>query len=362
MRSVPRVVACSFLALVVAACFAAPAARAAEPLKVGYSDWPGWVAWEVAIQKGFFKDAGVDVEFVWFEYGPSMEAFAANKIDAVCVTNGDAMVTGANGRPSTAVVLTDYSNGNDMVVGAPGVESLADLKGKKVGLELNFVEHLLLLKALEEAGMTESDVELVNVPTNETPQALAAGGLAAVAAWYPVSGQALKQVADSKPLFTSKQVPGLIYDGLYVGRESLAERRADWLNVVGVWFKTVKFIQDPATRDEAVKLMAAKVSTDPDEYGKSLAGTFLLDLKGNLKALKDSEGLASVYGSSRVVDAFNVKYSVYKEAQDVASYFDPSLVEEVAKTMKPAPAKAPGKPAAAAGKGAAKGKSKAPVK
>ena len=47
---------------------------AAEPLKVAYSDWPGWVAWDVAIQKGWIKDAGLDVQFVWMEYGPSMEA------------------------------------------------------------------------------------------------------------------------------------------------------------------------------------------------------------------------------------------------------------------------------------------------
>jgi hypothetical protein len=72
----------------------------AEPLKIGYSDWPGWVAWEVAIQKGWFKEAAVDVQFDWFEYVPSMEAFAAGKIDAVCMTNGDALVTGATGAPS----------------------------------------------------------------------------------------------------------------------------------------------------------------------------------------------------------------------------------------------------------------------
>ena len=35
-------------------------AHAAQPLKVGYSDWPGWVAWQVAIDKGWFKQAGVD--------------------------------------------------------------------------------------------------------------------------------------------------------------------------------------------------------------------------------------------------------------------------------------------------------------
>ena len=307
-----------------------PASLAAEPLKIGYSDWPGWVAWEVAIQKGFFKEAGVDVEFTWFEYGPSMEAFSAGKIDAVTITNGDALVTGANGKPSTAIVLTDYSNGNDMIIGKPGISSLKDLKGKRVGLELNLVEHLLLLKGLEMNGMNESDVQIVNFPTNETPQALTSGGVDAVGAWYPVSGQALKQVPGSKPLFTSADAPGLIYDAVYVSRESLAARRDDWKKVVGVWFKTVKFIKDPATKGEAVSIMAARVSVPPEEYAKSMAGTFLLDLEGNLKYLKEGPGLESVLGSSKTADAFNTKNKVYKDPQDVKSYLDDSLVKEVA--------------------------------
>jgi NitT/TauT family transport system substrate-binding protein len=302
----------------------------AQPLKIGYSDWPGWVAWEVAIQKGFFKEAGVEVEFVWFEYLPSMEAYSAGKIDAVTVTNGDAMVTGASGKPSTCIVLTDYSNGNDMIVGKPGINTFKDLKGKKIGLELNLVEHLLILKGLEANKMKEDDITIVNVPTNETPQALAASGVDAIGAWYPIAGQALKQVAGSKPLFTSADAPGLIYDGLFVDRESLAKRKGDWQKVVSVWFKTVEFIQNPATKDEAIKIMAGKVNVAPEEYAKNLKGTFLLDVAGNLKAYEKGDTLASVYGSSKIANDFNVKHGVYKEAQKIDTYLDPSFVKEVA--------------------------------
>src|SRR3954466_8581587 len=77
-----------------------PAAAPADALKIAYSDWPGWVAWEIAIQKGWFKEAGVNVEFKWFDYAPSMEAYTANKVDAVAVTNGDALVTGSSGGKS----------------------------------------------------------------------------------------------------------------------------------------------------------------------------------------------------------------------------------------------------------------------
>src|SRR5947209_4418165 len=108
----------------------------AAPLKVAYSDWPGWTAFAIAAEKGWFKDAGIDVELLWFEYGPSMEAYTAGKVDAVMVTNGDALVTGATGGKNVMILVTDYSNGNDMVVAKPGFKTLKDLKGKKIGVEV----------------------------------------------------------------------------------------------------------------------------------------------------------------------------------------------------------------------------------
>ncbi|HEX8325745.1 MAG TPA: ABC transporter substrate-binding protein [Tepidisphaeraceae bacterium] len=306
----------------------------AATLKIAYSDWPGWSALDVTKEKGFFKEAGVDVELVWMEYLPSMEALAAGKVDAVTCTNGDAMVTGATGKPSKCIVLTDYSNGNDMIVGKPGINSIKDLKGKKIGLELNLVEHLLLLKGLEANGMTEADVTITNVPTNDTPQALASGGVDAIGAWYPIAGQAIKQVAGAKPLFTSADAKGLIYDGIFVAPESLAKNRADWVKVVEAYIKTVEFIKNPATRDEAVKIMAAHVQVNPADYAKNMGGTYFLNLEDNLKHFTKGDGLDSVYGSSKVANAFNVKNNVYKDSQPVDAYFDPSLLKEVAAKAK----------------------------
>jgi NitT/TauT family transport system substrate-binding protein len=179
--------------------------------------------------------------------------------------------------------------------------------------------------------MKESDVTIKNVPTNDTPQALTGGGVDAIAAWYPVAGQALKQVAGSKALFTSADVPGLIYDGLYVDKASLAKHRAEWTKVAQVWFKTIAFIKDAKTKDEAIKIMAGKVSVAPADYEKNLAGTFLLDLEGNLKAFEKHDALSSVYGSSKVANDFNVKHGVYKDSQDVDSYLAPGIVKSLKK-------------------------------
>lgn len=309
-----------------------PALRAAEPLKVGYSDWPGWIAWEVAIQKGWLKEAGANVEFVWMEYVPSMDAFAAGKLDGVGMTNGDALVYGSNGTKATLILVNDYSDGNDMIIAKPGINSFKDLKGKKIGVEVNFVDHLLLLKGLEMHGLKESDVELVNVATNDTPQALASGQVDAIGCWHPISGQALKLVPGSKPVFTSKDVPGLIYDCLYVSPASLASRKADWQKLVGVWPKVVAYINDPKTQDEALGIMAKRVGITAAEYKAILGGTKLLTIEENVKRLTSTEaGFGTLLGSTTVVNAFNEKVGVYKPgaAGALASYFDASLVQAV---------------------------------
>jgi NitT/TauT family transport system substrate-binding protein len=298
---------------------------AAASLSVGYSDWPGWVAWQVAIDKGWIKDAGLDVSFQWFDYSASMDAFTAGKIDADLMTNGDTLVTGAGGGRGIMIMLTDYSSGNDMIVGEPGIKGLKDLKGKKVGIEVGLVEHLLLLHALQTAGMSEKDVSLVNAKTNETPQVLASKQVAAVGAWQPISGQAMKAVPGSHPLYTSAKAPGLIYDVLAVSPASLNAHRADWMKLIGVWDKVVHYIDDPKTQDDALKIMAARVDLTPDAYKPLLKGTHLIDVAEAKKTFKKADGLASLYGSSRNADQFNVANDVYKQAQDIDSYIDPSL-------------------------------------
>jgi NitT/TauT family transport system substrate-binding protein len=313
----------------------APKAAPTEkgPLRIAYSDWPGWVAWEIGIQKGWFKEEGVDVDFKWFEYVPSMEAFSAGKVDAVTMTNGDALVTGSSGSKSVGILMNDYSNGNDMVVAKPGIKNMAALKGKKIGVEVGFLSHLLLINALKSVGLKDTDVELVNVPTDQTPQVLKAGEVSAIVAWQPNSGQALKEVPGSKAVFTSKDVPGLIYDLLYVTPKSLSERRDDWKKVAKVWFRIADFIKKPENMDEASKIMAARVGLSADQYKALMSGTFFLDLKGNLEHFKKGDTLMSLYGGSKVVDQFQLDNKIYKEPVAYEQYLDPSIVEELGATL-----------------------------
>src|ERR1700689_2464106 len=280
----------------------AGSAQAPPPLRIGYSDWPGWVAWQIAIDKGWLREAGVDVKFDWFDYSASMEAFAAGKIDADCVTNGDALVMGAGGARNLIILITDYSNGNDMIVARPGIKSLADLKGKRIGIETGLVDHLLLLDGLKKQGLSQNDVTLVNSKTNETPQVLASGQVDAIGAWQPNSGMAMKALPGSRPIYTSAQAPGLIYDVLIVSPSSLAAHRADYMKLVQLWDHIVKYINDPQTQDDAISIMSARVGLTPAQYKPLLAGTHLLNIAEAKKVFVKADGMDSLYGSSKIVE------------------------------------------------------------
>ncbi len=299
---------------------------AKKPLTIAYSDWPGWLVLEIARKKDLFKAAGVDVDLKWFDdYGTSIDAYTANKLDGIFIACGDSLKEKA----SIIIVLTDFSDGNDMLIGKKGIDSIKDLKGKTIGLELNVVEHMLLAAALEKNGLTEKDITISKMKTEDTTAALKSGKVEAVGAWYPISGRTLKEVEGSKPLFTSKDVPGLIYDALQVDPESLKTRRDEWKKVVGVWFKCLDYLNDPKTHDDAVKIMAERISAKPEDLEKNLKGTHLLDGEGNLKALRKRNTLDSVYGSLQVADKFYLSHKVYQKPLNLDPFVDPSLVTEV---------------------------------
>jgi len=297
----------------------------AEPLKFGFSDWPGFVAWQVAIDKGWFKEAGVDVKFEWFDYSASLDAYAAGKLDAEGVTNGDALVVGSGGGKSTMFLITDYSSGNDKIIAKHGIKSVADLKGKKVAVEVGLVDHLLIVNALKKAGLKETDVTLVNAKTNELPQTFKANDISAIGVWQPVADQALKAVPGSHEIHTSENSPGLIYDTFAVSPGVAKAKRADLLKVLKVWDRVVEYINNPKTQPDAVKIMAARSGVPPVEYEHFLKGTHLLNLADGKKAYAKGEGFDSIYGSTNYVNAFNVANAVYKTPEKIDNYFDPTF-------------------------------------
>lgn len=318
----------TFLTLV-APLFVALSIHAAAPIKIGYSDWPGWVAWEIAKEKGLFKKNGVNVTLVWFPvYTDSLTALNTGKIDANCSAWCDVIAPLAEGVKLKVVLVNDNSAGNDAIIGRPGIKSIQELKGKTVATELGTVEHFMLLQALAKNGMSEKDIQFKNLTVPDAAAAFIAGKVDGAGVWQPWISQ-IQREGKGTVLFTSKEIPGLIPD-LLVFQETVAAARApDVQNIVRTWFEVLAFIK--SHEKEAVQIMAKVVEQKPADYLAFMPGTKFFDLDANLQAFAKSDQHSSLAGSGKVIADFLKSLDLIKKVPDFEAALEPKFVQALKK-------------------------------
>lgn len=315
--------------LALAAGFTLGAARPAlAEVKVGVSDWPGWVAWYVAEQKGFFKKHGADVKLVWFaNYTDSIAALSAGQLDANSQTWSDTMGPLAKGLPLKAILVNDNSAGNDALLVTPKIKSFADLKGKTVALEEFSVSHFVLATALARNGMKPADVKITNLPAGDAAAAFIAGRVDAAVVWNPWIDNIVKS-GKGRPLFTSKDMPGLIPDLLVAQESSIAAKRRHFVGMIKAWFETEKFIREKPA--EATAIMAKVVSMKPADYQVFLPGTKFFDAAAN-KAALDPKNPASLQAVAPTIASFLLEHKLIDGKPDPGKGIDASLLAEALK-------------------------------
>ena len=318
---------------VVAGAMAASALFVAAPahaeVKVGVSDWPGWVAWYVAEQKGFFKKHGADVKLVWFaNYTDSISALSAGQLDANSQTWSDTMGPLAKGIPIKTILVNDNSAGNDALVAGPKIKRFADLKGKTIALEEFSVSHFVLVNALAKNGMKVSDVKIVNLAAGDAAAAFMSGRVDAAVVWNPWIHQ-IESSGKGKALFTSKDLPGLIPDLLVAQEKAIKTKRKDLVGMIKAWFDTVAFIQSKP--DEAAAIMSKVVSLKPEEYKVFLPGTRFFDAKLNQEAMGPATQPLSLLGVAPTVVRFLTDNKLIEGTPDVSKGIDASLLADALK-------------------------------
>lgn len=271
--------------------------EAARPIRIGLSPWPGWYAWYLVEEKGFFTKHGVDVELVWFPaYSDSLQALATGQIDANSQTLSDTLAPLALGIPLRAVLVNDNSAGGDALVAKPGIAGVKELRGKRVATELGTVDHLLLLVALERHGMTEKDINFINMAVNDAGPAFIAGRLDAAVLWEPFRSQAVEE-GRGRVLFSSADTPGLVPDLLVVQERVADQRRDEVVRIVAAWFDAMAYWR--ANPKEVVPIMARRAETPVDIYEKLLAGVRIFTIADNRKAFQKADDYSSLYYSGQ---------------------------------------------------------------
>ncbi|MCA1771249.1 MAG: lipid kinase, partial [Halomonas sp.] len=138
-------------------------AQERDEFSVCWSIYAGWMPWGYLDESGIMDkwadkyDISIDIVQV-NDYVESINQFSSDNVDGCAMTNMDALtIPAASGVDSTALIVGDYSDGNDGVV-LKNTDKLEDIAGRDVNLVQFSVSHYLLARALDSVGMSERDV------------------------------------------------------------------------------------------------------------------------------------------------------------------------------------------------------------
>ena len=292
------------------------APKAKQEFNIGWSIYAGWMPWPYAQQAGIVKKwadkYGIKINIVQVnDYVESVNQYTAGKLDGVTVANMDALtIPAAGGKDTSAIIVGDYSNGNDGIL-LKGASDLKAIKGQQANLVELSVSHYLLARGLNSVGLSMSDVKTVNTADADIVGAFASPDVKAAVAWNPQLS-VMKAQAGAHEVFSSADIPGEILDLLAVDTATLKANPKLGKALAGIWYETVALMkQQDAKGKEARAAMAKLAGSTPEAFDGQLTTTYLYaDPKAAVAATSDP---ALITTMTRVRD-FSFSKGLFKGA------------------------------------------------
>ncbi len=264
-------------ALILASASPLAMAEQKDSFNLAWTIYAGWMPWKYADESGIMQKwadkYGIEVKITQInDYVESINQFTAGQFDGVVATSMDALsIPAAGGVDTTALIVGDYSNGNDGMV-MKGSADLASLKGQSVHLVELSVSHYLLAHALERAGLSERDVKVVNTSDADLVAAFATPGVKNVVTWNPLLSE-VARVPGAHLVFDSSQIPGHIKDLTVVNTATLADNPAFGKALVGAWYEVMAIMQSDTPEGAELRAqLGAASGTDQQGYEEQLKG------------------------------------------------------------------------------------------
>jgi NitT/TauT family transport system substrate-binding protein len=297
-----RTVVASF----VAACLIAPNTQAApkKQFRLAWTIYAGWMPWQWASEHGVVKKwadkYGIKIDVVQVnDYAESINQYTAGGFDALTVTNLDALSTPAvGGVDTTAVIVGDFSNGNDAII-LKNKTQLADIKRLKVNLVQFSVSHYLLARALNTIGLREKDITVVSTSDADLVAAWKTRDVASVVTWNPLVAEILTD-KEAHKVFDSSQIPGEIIDLTVANTNTLKENPNFGKALAGVWYETMATMTAKTPEGKAAREEMGRASgTDLAGFEAQLAATKLFVTPAEAAAFVRSAEISSTMDKVR---------------------------------------------------------------
>ncbi len=250
------------------------------PIRVGASIWPGYECLFIARSLRLFGDK--PVKLVEYPSTPEVtRAFKNRAIEIAAFSSDEFLRLSADEPGLRAFLVTDFSHGADVLMSRPEHRCVADLRGKKVGVELNALGVYMLTRALEKGGLSKAEVQIIPMENDQHVAAYNGGKVDAVVTFEPHRTQLLKTGAHV--LFDTSSIPGEVVDYLVTRESVLHERSRTIKAIVQGWFEARERLLNEG--EEVARLVASREGVSPAEYLKSLDLLEIPSLEKNRQCL-----------------------------------------------------------------------------
>lgn len=301
-------------------------AESLKPFRVAHDFWVGYAGMYVAVEKGFFKEAGLKVEQKTFSTPADGLVPLLNGDVDLHLSTIDTFLTAIDRKKDSVkiIALIDSSAGADAVIAKKSISGIADLKGKTIGVSFGQTNHMLLLKALATKNLSVTDVKLVNLNGDDAGNAFAAGRIDAAVTWEPFITQGLKY--GGNVLYSTKNAPDLIINAMAVRPETLVKKRAEIIAFLKAFNRGTEWALQ--NRAEAAKIVGKALEQKPE---------LVLDMMNKDKLYKRSDSLAligttakpgKVVQTSEEIAKFLHENKIIGKKISADQLFDASLLEE----------------------------------
>jgi NitT/TauT family transport system substrate-binding protein len=327
MRSVRRAVLLVLVAILVAAVAgwrAGPVGAAAQTLLVGHSTWVGYGPLFLARDKRFFDEAGVSIELRTFE-DPKTRFFAliSGRLDGIATTLDTASLYWTPQHPFRSVLGLDDSKGGDGIVAVDSIKTIKDLRGRTVAFNKGSVSHFFLSVLLRKNGLTEKDINGVQMQQDDAGAAFVAHKVDAAVTWEPWLTRA-KRTPGGHVLVDSSSTPGLIVD-ILLFRSDVIKSHPDAVKAaVTGWYKAVDYWKH--NPDESDALMAKAVGgwlKDVKTFRETLAGVRFYDQGINQSYFKPG---GQIYVTAQNAIDIWKSFGMIREKVAAADLIDPEFI------------------------------------
>jgi NitT/TauT family transport system substrate-binding protein len=296
------------------------------PIRLGTYEWPGSYWIDVAWQKGWFAEAGLNVERVDTDrrYFESLDDVVAGRLDGMGFSQFDLVRHAAAGHDLVGVAAIDYSEGAEALVARPGIRSLVDLRGKRIALHRGtYLEYLLSLVA-DRDGVELDDLILVDQSGDSAMAELVAGHVDAIFVWEPYATQAQIAVNGNR-IFSTAEIPSLTYSVFSLRKEFVDAHPEQVQALLAVWQRAVEFIREHPR--EACDIVAHAFNDESVESVRNMMLTDrILDAADNGRAFSYAAGFESLHGSWRRMNDFMIERGLVSRRVESPRYLDSRFV------------------------------------